>query len=259
MMKILKLAILLMASTFAFAEVPQLINYQGVLTDAQGNPKLGTANLLFEIYDGVSSTNKLWGPQTFSSVPLINGMFNVILGSTDANGSPIANAFSTPNSYLQITDLGATASSSDDTIISPRQQVLSSPYALHAAKADTADIASDVPYLKSAVIAFHTTTCPSGWSELPSLYGRFIRGVDKSGQNFDPDGQRSIGSIQNDEYKSHSHGYSKISGDSRAGTGSNNFNAPSLQSGETVKTTSNNGGGSETRPKNVSLLYCVKN
>jgi len=64
-----------------FADVPQLVNYQGRLTDAQGAPKVGTVNLSFEIYDGLTSdntANKTWGPQVFANVPLVNGHFNVI-------------------------------------------------------------------------------------------------------------------------------------------------------------------------------------
>lgn len=176
MMKIIKLAILLMASTFAFAEVPQLINYQGVLTDAQGNPKLGPANLSFEIYSGPEEgATKLWGPQVFSAVPLINGSFNVILGSTDKDGNPIANAFQTANSYLQITENGLK--------IDPRQRILSAPFAMQA---KTADFAKEATHATNAdlatksldavpigtILAWHKSISPAlpdGWVEMNGL------------------------------------------------------------------------------------------
>lgn len=262
-MNILKLAALLLSSSMALAEVPQLINYQGMLSDAQGNPKPSPANLSFTIYDSASGTNVIWGPQTFTSVPLINGSFNVILGTTDANGAPIANAFQTADSFLQITDMGSdVASTSDDTEISPRQQILSAPYALnssYAAVANNAISANDVPYLKNAVVAFAATVCPAGWSEFTQAHGRFIRGIDTTGSTaIDPAGRRSPGNIQGHAFARHSHGYQKIIGNDRAGTGSNNFNAPKTQTGEFTPQTSVVG-SDETRPVNVALLYCKKN
>lgn len=55
-----------------------LINYQGYLTDAAGDPITGNRSITFTIYDpeGVS----LWSEE-HSSVPVINGFFNVTLGS----------------------------------------------------------------------------------------------------------------------------------------------------------------------------------
>lgn len=49
-----------------------------------------------------------------------------------------------------------------------------------------------------AVIAFNLSACPAGWSEYKPAYGRFIRGIDKSGNKIDPDGQRKEESYQED-------------------------------------------------------------
>ena len=49
-----------------------------------------------------------------------------------------------------------------------------------------------------AVIAFNLPACPAGWSEYTPAYGRFIRGIDKSGSKIDPDGQRKPESYQED-------------------------------------------------------------
>lgn len=48
---------------------------------------------------------------------------------------------------------------------------------------------SSVPV--GAVMAFNLSACPTGWSEYAPAYGRFIRGIDKSGANIDPLGQRT--------------------------------------------------------------------
>ena len=120
--------------------VPPLINYQGMLTNANGNPMSGTKKLTFNIYDSATGTTVIWGPQVFDSVPLIGGRFNVILGSTDTSGRSITGAFSAKDRYLGI-------KVDSNTEIAPRQQILSAPFSLqseHSAKALKADVAETV-------------------------------------------------------------------------------------------------------------------
>ena len=126
---ILTVTILLLSSVFAWAEisgVPQLVNYQGKLTDANGDP-LSTAEykLEFNIYDDATGGLIKWGPQTFGSVPVVRGYFNVILGPVDTGNRSITNGFSGPDGYLGI-------KVNDGTEIQPRQQILSAPYAISA-------------------------------------------------------------------------------------------------------------------------------
>ncbi|MCP4110436.1 MAG: hypothetical protein GY749_33770 [Desulfobacteraceae bacterium] len=110
--------------------VPPLVNYQGKLTDADGKALTGTADQLsFEIYDAPEGGTKIWGPQVFTNVPLINGYFNVILGTTDTAGNSIADAFDSNSRYLGIIYNG--------NEILPRQQILSTPYAIQAQQAIT--------------------------------------------------------------------------------------------------------------------------
>lgn len=82
--------------------------------------------------------------------------------------------------------------------------------------------------------------------------GEFIRGLDDSRG---VDSGRSLGSSQSDEIKSHSH-FLKV----RLSSGSSNGEVPSDSSGtysesgqETVAF-----GGTETRPRNLAFLYCIK-
>ena len=121
----------------ADSSVPPLINYQGQLTDASGNPQTGTKKLEFNIYDASTGGNKIWGPQTFIAVPLIGGRFNVMLGSTDAGGNSISAAFGASSRFLGIkVDSGPE--------ISPRQQILSTPFAIqsdHAMRSDRSTLA----------------------------------------------------------------------------------------------------------------------
>lgn len=130
-MRFLQMIILVTAvciNTSVNADVPDLINFQGRLTDAEANPKSGTVNLSFEIFDSSDSGTLLWGPQEFSNVALVNGYFNVILG-TDSDNRSIAIAFSSESAYLQF--------SQDGTAISPRQRILSAPFAIEASNTQT--------------------------------------------------------------------------------------------------------------------------
>jgi len=104
------------------SSVPSLINYQGRLTDSSGVGLTGSKTLQFNIYDAASGGNKVWGPQIFNAVPLVDGYFNVILGPTDTSERSIADAFGAETRFLGITY--------DDKEIVPRQQILSVPYAL---------------------------------------------------------------------------------------------------------------------------------
>lgn len=114
--------------------------------------------------------------------------------------------------------------------------------------------ASAVLFPAGAVIPFNLSSCPPGWSEYILARGRFIRGIDSTGA-IDPDGIRSLESIQEDMFKSHSHGvYRNISGGQRRDVFQ--FHDEYMGNGSTVGTTAT--GGAETRPKNVALLYCVK-
>ena len=123
--------------TSAWAEtVPPLINYQGRLTGADGAGIEGMRKLEFCIWKDVASsasTNLVWGPQTFAAVPLVNGHFNVILGTTDTNGRSIADAFGGTNRYLETTVYDANGLTY--ATIAPRQQILSAPYAIQAENA----------------------------------------------------------------------------------------------------------------------------
>jgi microcystin-dependent protein len=91
---------------------------------------------------------------------------------------------------------------------------------------------------------------------LPDLRAEFIRGWD-AGRGVDPG--RVFGSAQADEFESHTHAlYASSADDGGAGSGwrweSNATARPYTVNGTNIGNT----GGTETRPRNVALLPCIK-
>ena len=122
------------------AEVPQLINYQGRLTDTGSNPVADGPYLIkFIIYDDLGT--EIWNSQ-YQTVQVAGGFFNVNLGE-----SPMP---ALPNDLFEdtIRYLGVTVGTDDE--ITPRTRLISSGYAYHALRADTADFITGGPYLKRA-------------------------------------------------------------------------------------------------------------
>ena len=83
---------------------------------------------------------------------------------------------------------------------------------------------------------------------VPDLRGEFIRGWDDSRG---VDSGRSFGSFQADEFKSHTHSYN-------ASRGSSDYGGSNPASGSPSSGTTGATGGTETRPRNVALLACIK-
>ena len=84
---------------------------------------------------------------------------------------------------------------------------------------------------------------------LPDLRGYFVRG---SGTNSDTTASGAFGAKQADELKSHTHTYTfkSTTGGSSAGGDPNSITNTTVNTGAT--------GGTETRPKNIAMFYCIK-
>ena len=125
------LIIFCFASTIVTAEVPQLINYQGRLTNPDGSLVAnGDYQIAFAIYDQAIDGTVLWScpPQTVS---VGNGLFTYQLGSV----TPFSNNLfgSDTLRWLGI-EVGGEQTS-------PRTKLTSVAYAYHALRADTASYA----------------------------------------------------------------------------------------------------------------------
>lgn len=91
---------------------------------------------------------------------------------------------------------------------------------------------------------------------LPDLRGEFIRGWD-NGRGVDAG--RTIGSLQADLLRDHTHSYSNGSNNNGAGGYSGTGNILNQNTNAATTGGVNGGlGGTETRPRNVALLACIK-
>ena len=92
--------------------------------------------------------------------------------------------------------------------------------------------------------------------QLPDLRGEFIRGLD-DGRGVDT--SRVFGSAQGDELKTHKHVLATITGSSGSLTGYG-LGSPNTSNSLTGAGIDNvqGFGGTETRPRNIALLYCIK-
>lgn len=121
----------------AVAQIPRLLSYQGVLTDALGNPAPdGDTTFTFRLYETASGGTAIWGET--KTLTLTRGLFSTMLGDVTAFGANVL--FDEP--YW----LGIQVET--DPELSPRIQLGSAAYSLRSVYADTADstrIAGTIP------------------------------------------------------------------------------------------------------------------
>jgi hypothetical protein len=119
-------ALLAMASV-ATADVPTLMQYQGFLTDEEGEPLNDTLSMTFTIYPDAYEAIVIW-TETQPNVIVTNGLFHVLLGSVN----PISDTvFAETERWLGITV-------DPDPEIVPRTRLVTVPYAYRAATVDGA-------------------------------------------------------------------------------------------------------------------------
>jgi len=137
----------LLTVTYGFADVPSLINYQGKLTDTEEALIRDTVSIVFTIYTDSVGVDSVWS-ETQDSVVVRNGIFSVLLGSTN----------SIPDSVFDgnIRYLGVKVG--DDSEMTPRRAIVSVAYAYRAAVTDGG---SAVPV--GTIVAYAGTAPPDGW------------------------------------------------------------------------------------------------
>jgi hypothetical protein len=111
--------------------------YQGALSDG-GTLANGNYDLQFSLWDGGSGGTQIGSTQTQNAVQVSNGIFSVTLDFG-------ANAFSGGARFLEISTRPAGVGSL--TLLSPRQPVTSTPYAIRSLSSTTANTATDATQL----------------------------------------------------------------------------------------------------------------
>lgn len=120
------LGVLLSVAGLVGAEVPQLLNYQGILRDGFGARLAGTQSMMFRLYRDSIGGIPLWEePRTVTSDTA--GLFNVLLGAA----TPIADSAFTGSAFLGIS-VGA------DVEMTPRVRLSTVPYSYRVNSVDGA-------------------------------------------------------------------------------------------------------------------------
>jgi hypothetical protein len=122
------IAALFVSAASVMAAVPHMINYQGYLTDPQGEPLDTTVAMTFAFYDAATLGTQLW-IESQPSMTVQGGLFNALLGSVSAIPD---SAFADTNVWLGITVGG-------DSEMSPRTRVVSVAYAYRVGTVDGAN------------------------------------------------------------------------------------------------------------------------
>jgi hypothetical protein len=105
-------------------EIPDLISFQGRLTDSMGNPITDNLTMRFSVYDNDTGGVALWIEDRTVSVS--DGLFQINLGEV----TPLTESYFTAESRWLGVRIGT------DSELTPRIRIASSPYALQALESD---------------------------------------------------------------------------------------------------------------------------
>lgn len=262
------------------ASIPQLINYNGTLTDTGGTPVPdGNYDVTFKIYDASTAGTVLWTETwntSTSQVIVSGGNFNAMLGAHN----PIPLSFFSDHSVAY---LGVTVGT--DSEMMPRQKITSVGYAFAAE--------NGVPKGGIMMWSGAINQIPTGWAlcdgtnGTPNLKNRFIAGAGDT-YTVGTTGGEAAHVLTAAEMPSHTHiqdahahgitdpghahipsinggasGTTRIRGggpDNMYNQGLVNSNTTGISINNTIATNQNTGGGAahENRPPFYALAYIMK-
>ena len=135
--KILFIILTVVLSAGAIFGQTSSFTYQGRLTDG-GTPANGNYDLQFALFDAAGGNNQVGQTQTISNVAVSGGVFAVTLDFG-------ANAFSGASRFMEIS--ARSSGSGAFTLMTPRQPITSTPYAVRSLNTATADTATNAQQL----------------------------------------------------------------------------------------------------------------
>lgn len=128
----------------AFAAIPNLINFQGRLCDADGVPVTSVKPVRFQLFNVENGGSALF-TETQNIQPDLNGIYNTLIGET----ASIAGVNFNQDLWIELTVDGNT--------LSPRYRMTSSPYALWAKNVDWSGVTNVPVGISSHATVFSPT------------------------------------------------------------------------------------------------------
>lgn len=192
--------------------VPSLVNYQGYITDAQGDAIGAGApvnrKVLFKVYGASAGGVALW-TETHTAT-LSEGRFSVLLGNgAQHNVEPhgdLNDVFASTTAteyYVGITvDNGDGTLNETDTEISPRQRIVSSVFSLRAASADSVTSGTDLKLGADSGLGYYdagnqfngaSVNGPVVFGGGGGILGTRSGGTDNTALSWDTSGNVSVG------------------------------------------------------------------
>jgi hypothetical protein len=146
------------------ASIPHLIRLSGMLKDVDGKPAQGNMGVTFAFYKDEQGGVPLW-VETQNVTPDTSGRYSVMLGATKSDGLPAELFISKEARWLSIEPQGLPAP--------PRVLLLSVPYALKAADAETVGGLPPSAFVLAAPIsgALSSSEAPMATTTLPQASG----------------------------------------------------------------------------------------
>jgi hypothetical protein len=133
------LLLVIFSSDSLFAQVPDRLSYQGMLTGNGGETlEDGMYTMHFNLYSESDPSSPLWSET--QSITVVNGIFNVILGAVNTLDLPFDEQY-----YLGIA-IG------DDAELSPRIALTSSAYSFRARSIDDGQVVKSINELRDDVL-----------------------------------------------------------------------------------------------------------
>jgi len=181
--------VILVGATAAIAQTSSF-TYQGKLTDT-GTVVTGNYDFQFGLWDSPSGGAQIGSTQTLSNILVSNGVFTVTLDLG-------AVSFPGADRFLEIS--ARSTGSGSFTLLTPRQQVTSAPYAVRSANASSANALSTsclgcITDTQIGSVAASKLTGSIQVSAVPGGSGNYVQNTttQQTGTNFNISGNGSIG------------------------------------------------------------------
>ena len=261
------------------ALVDNAILLPGAITDQIAAASVsGSDTVLINQVGALKKATALQIASTLDLSPYLLKSGGTMTGSLVLYGNPSAVLEAATKGYVDTQDASLSAAiiaglalcvaKAGDTMTGPLTLPGNPASALQAATKQYVDQADAILVPTGAIMCFYRSTAPTGWLEcngqstsgyaaltaliganVPDLRGEFIRGWD-NGRGVDSG--RAIGTAQANAFGSHSHTVTAVSG--AGGTFGYQWAQGGVVGGSNAQAT----GGTETRPRNVALMYCIK-